>query len=68
MKEYTIRIPENKAEFFLELLRQLGIRDVAEKEIPVTEAQKELILNRIANSKSGDLEKWDDVKDTFVFD
>ena len=67
MKEYTVRIPENQSDFFLELLAKLGFHEVSEGHIEVTERQRQLILNRISNAQKDEMLDWETVQDDFVF-
>ncbi len=67
MKEYTVRIPENQSDFFLELLAKLGFHEVSEGNLEVTDRQKQLILNRISNAKKEEMLDWETVQDDFVF-
>lgn len=68
MTPITIAVPDNKLDFFKELVNSLNfkkIETVGENEIP--KAQKQLMLNRILNSKPENWLCWDDVKDDFQF-
>ncbi|MEY3445129.1 MAG: hypothetical protein RLZZ519_3410 [Bacteroidota bacterium] len=67
MKEYTVRIPEDQSDFFLELLAKLGFHVVSGGDMSITDAQKQLILDRISNSKKAEMLDWDKVQDDFVF-
>ena len=48
MKEVTLKIPENRLTFFLELVEQLGFEVAGELEIP--EEHKAIVRDRIKNS------------------
>lgn len=65
MKEIILRIPDEKVDFVLELIEELGLERTDDLEIP--EAHKEIILERIRKSKENPdrLLNWEDVKDTF---
>lgn len=65
MKEIILRIPDEKVDFVLELIEELGLETTDDLEIP--EAHKEIILERIRKSKENPdrLLNWEDVKDTF---
>ncbi|HEX2900952.1 MAG TPA: hypothetical protein VHS96_14640 [Bacteroidia bacterium] len=67
MKEYTVRVPENQSDFFLELLAKLGFHEVSEGNLEATERQQNLILNRISNAKKDEMLDWETVQDDFVF-
>ncbi|WP_373494969.1 addiction module protein [Aquiflexum sp.] len=67
MREVTLKIPEEKFEFYLELFEQLGLETEFEYEIP--EEHKEIVRERIrnANENPDQLLDWDEVKDDFDF-
>ncbi|MGB0430576.1 MAG: hypothetical protein ACPGLV_08895 [Bacteroidia bacterium] len=62
MKEVTVRIPDEKYGFFLELIESLGLENVI-NEIP--EFQKEIVRKRIAASKPENLKTWDEARESF---
>lgn len=68
MKEVTIKIPENKFNFFIELVHQLGYEVTHNYEIP--EEHMSIVRDRIKKSEENPerLERWDKVKNTFKFD
>jgi hypothetical protein len=68
MKEIILRIPDDKVDFVLELIEELGLEKTDELEIP--EAHKEIIRDRIRKSKENPdrLLNWEEVKDTFRVD
>lgn len=66
MKEVTLKIPDNKLAFFMELTKQLGLEAfIGDEEI--TDAQKELVRSRVreATEKPERLLAWDEVRDSF---
>ncbi|ERM83189.1 hypothetical protein P872_16840 [Rhodonellum psychrophilum GCM71 = DSM 17998] len=65
MREVTLRIPDDKYDFFMELFEQLGLEKSDDFEIP--EAHKEIVRERIRKSEENPeiLLNWEDVKDTF---
>lgn len=63
MKQITLSVPDEKYEFFVELLQSLGFVSINDFEIP--EAQQKLVLERIKTSTPESLKKWDDVKNQF---
>ena len=67
MREVTVKIPEERFEFFMELFEQLGIETNLEYEIP--EAHKSIVIERIkqADLQPKELLDWDEVKDDFDF-
>lgn len=68
MREITLKIPDNKFAFFMELTKQLGIEALVE-DVEITDEQKELVKQRIllAKEQPERLLAWDDVKDTFTY-
>lgn len=64
MKEITIKIPDKKFSFFMELVRQLGI-EVTKEDLVIPEEHQNLVLDRIKNTKEQDLLDWENVKDDF---
>lgn len=68
MKQVTLNIPENKFNFFMELVKNLGFVKATEVSIP--EEHKQEVRKRIAASdKSTEiLLDWDNVKNEFRID
>lgn len=66
MKEIVIKIPDNKIQFFLELLQQLGFENYQKYDIP--EEHISIVRERIekSNISPDQLKDWDDVKDSFL--
>jgi len=67
MKQYTIAIPDDKNEFFLELINSLGFTiqegDVfSAEDTQVHQWQIDIVEERIKNSSDKTMHKWDDVK------
>ena len=69
MKEVTLKIPDNKLAFFMELTKQLGF-EVFVGDVEITDAHKELVRSRVrkANENPERLLAWDEVQDGFKFD
>jgi hypothetical protein len=65
MKRITINVPDNKYQFFLELIHNLGFDKVEDLEIP--EEHKEIVRERIKNSKSEDLISWKEARKQLKF-
>ncbi len=62
MKEVTLKIPENKYQFVLELLHQLGLSvstNSNDQNFEIPEWQKKIVLDRIKNAKASDFEDAD---------
>lgn len=68
MKEITLRIPDHKVDFVMELIEQLGLDISDELEIP--EEHKEIVRERIrkSNKNPDRLLDWEEVKDSFKFE
>lgn len=68
MKEVTLKIPDDKLPFFMELIEQLGFEVAGEVEIP--EEHKVIVRERIKKSDQNPerLLDWDQVQDNFQFD
>jgi hypothetical protein len=68
MKVVTLKIPDNKIGFFMELIEQLGYEVAEEVEIP--EEHKTIVRERIKKSIQNPerLLDWEQVQDDFKFD
>ena len=68
MREVTIKLPEERYEFVMELLANLGLEVASDMAIP--EWQKNMVRERIAEYEANpDIAiPWDDVKDSFDLD
>ena len=60
MHEITLKVPEQKIRFFMELIQNLGIEVIGDSEIP--EFQKELVRDRTRNSKVENLVPWEEAR------
>ncbi|MFD2036438.1 addiction module protein [Belliella marina] len=67
MKEITLKIPEDKFDFYMELFRQLGLESESNFEIP--KEHKDIVRERIRLSEENksNLLNWEAVKDEFDF-
>ncbi|MDR9415751.1 MAG: hypothetical protein RI564_05675 [Gracilimonas sp.] len=65
MKEIILRIPDQKVDFILELIEELGLETVDELEI--SEEHKEIIRERIRTSNPEDLIPWEEARKQFKF-
>ena len=67
MKEITVKIPEKKLDFFMELVNQLGIE--VSHEIDVPEEHKNIVRERIkkSNSNPEQLLDWNRIQNNFLF-
>ena len=60
MREITLKIPEDKVAFFLELIKQLYLEVTQFDDI--SEEHKEIVRQRILNSDSSKLLSWEQVR------
>lgn len=60
MKEVTLKIPENKITFFMELVKQLGL-EITE-EVDISEEQKNIVLERIRTAKAEEMISWNEAR------
>ena len=65
MKEVTLKIPDKKLAFFMELIKQLGFEVSEEVEIP--EEHKEIVRERIKAAKAEDMVPWKEARKHFTF-
>ncbi len=65
MRQVIVKIPDKKFDFFMELLKQLGIAVQYEEDIP--ESHKEIVRERIKsdNQNPENVQDWEKVQDTF---
>ena len=68
MKEITLKVPDHKVDFVMELIEQLGLDVSGEPDIP--EEHKAIVRERINKSKNNPdrLLDWEQVKDSFKLD
>ncbi len=55
MRQITLKIPEKKLKFFMELFKQLGIeveegKELVEKDMDIPESHKSIVRGRMSNS------------------
>ena len=69
MREVTLKVPDNKLAFIIDLTKQLGFEAFVE-DVEINDIQKETVRERIrkTNENPGRLLAWGDVKDSFKFD
>jgi len=60
MKEVTLKIPEDKWEFFEELIKQLDLEMNEEVEIP--EEHKSIVRERLNSARPEDLMPWHEAR------
>jgi hypothetical protein len=66
MKEITLRIPDHKLDFVLELIEQLGL-EVSSVEIEISEEHKAIVRERIKTAKPEDMIPWEEARKQFTF-
>ena len=68
MKQVILTIPENKFQFFMELIKNLGFINPTEIDIP--EEHKQIVRERIAESDKNPTKilDWEEVKNDFSYD
>lgn len=64
MKEITLKVPDTKLRFFMELFKQLGL-EIKDEELVISKEHQDIVMDRIQNTKEEDLLNWDDIKDDF---
>ncbi|RYM35143.1 hypothetical protein ERX46_07130 [Brumimicrobium glaciale] len=66
IKEITLKIPEDKFDFFMEVFNQLGL-EVSDDDFVIPEWQKEVVLERVKKNKKEDLIPWEEARKQFKF-
>ena len=66
MKEITLKIPEDKFDFFMEVFNQLGL-ETSDYDYVIPEWQKEIVLERVKKNKKEDLIPWEEARKQFKF-
>ncbi len=64
MNEITLQIPNSKLNFFLELVKNLGL-NVKSKQLDIPEEHQKVVVDRIKNTKDEDLLAWEEVQNDF---
>jgi Arc/MetJ-type ribon-helix-helix transcriptional regulator len=69
MKEITLKIPDQKVDFILELIEQLGL-EVSSENLEIPEEHKAIVRERIKKSRANPerLLDWEQIEDSFKFD
>jgi hypothetical protein len=63
MKQITLSVPEEKYDFFLELLNSIDFVSIDDFSIP--EEHKNLVRERIRTATPSSFKNWDEVKHQF---
>jgi alcohol dehydrogenase YqhD (iron-dependent ADH family) len=61
MKEITLKIPDTKFRFLMELFNQLGI-EVLQNDYTIPEEHKEIVRERLKNAKDEDFTPWEEAR------
>ena len=64
MKEVTLKIPDKKLGFFMELIKQLGFEVSEEVEIP--EEHKAIVRERIKTANAEEMIPWKEARKQFT--
>jgi hypothetical protein len=65
MKEVTLKVPDSKLAFFIELVNQLGFEILQEQEIP--ESHKIIVRERLKTAKQEDVISWKEARKKLSF-
>jgi len=65
MKEVTVKVPEDKVEFFMSLMKELGIEEADMNKVP--EEHKNIVRERIKTEASEEMESWDSARNQFEY-
>jgi hypothetical protein len=60
MKEITLKIPDNKLSFFMELIKQLGFE--VTQEIAISEEHKKLVRERMETAVEEEMIPWPEAR------
>jgi hypothetical protein len=66
MKEITLKVPDKKLSFFMELVKQLGF-EVAQDDLVIPEEHKTIVRERIKNAKPEDYIPWEEARKQLKF-
>jgi len=65
MKKITLEVPDDKVDFVIELINQLGLTTSEEPNIP--EDHKEIVRERIKTASQDDLVSWEEARKKLRF-
>jgi len=60
MKEITLKIPDEKVPFFLQLVNELGLE--LSEETPIPEEHKAIVRERMKSSEEKDFITWEEAR------
>lgn len=63
MKQVTLSIPEDKYDFFMELMTSIDF--VSVENHPIPESHKRLVRDRIKNSNQEEFKTWKEIRGSF---
>lgn len=66
MKEITLRVPEDKVQFVMQLAHELGIE--VSNETTISEEHMAIVRDRIRSYSATDTIKWDEARKKLRFD
>ncbi|MBI2258571.1 MAG: hypothetical protein HYU67_06685 [Flavobacteriia bacterium] len=66
MVEITLKIPDTKLNFFMELIQQLGF-EANVNNLHIPEEHKKFVRNRIKTAKKEDYIPWDEARKQLKF-
>lgn len=66
MKELTLKVPDSKLRFFLELVEQLGL-EIKNEQDEIPEIHKEIVRERIKNANQSDFVTWEEARKQLKF-
>ncbi|MEX2603998.1 MAG: hypothetical protein WD361_07330 [Gracilimonas sp.] len=66
MKEIILKIPDQKVDFVLELIEQLGL-EVSSEEMEIPTEHKAIVRERIKTAKPEDMIPWEEARKQFTF-
>lgn len=67
MKQVILNIPDKKFDFFMELVKQLGLEISEEADYEISEEHKKIVRERLKNSKPEDMVPWEEARKQFKF-
>lgn len=65
MKEITLKVPDQKFDFFMSLMKELGFEISETKEIP--EEHKRIVRERIQSENPEEMVSWENARKKFEF-
>lgn len=66
MKEITLRVPDQKVDFVLQLIEQLGLETTSEVQ-DISEEQKAIVRERIRTAEPEDMIPWEKARKQLTF-